>query len=253
MLMLYFSGTGNSKYIAQRFCEKMNAVCHSIEETVDFSALITADNTIAFCYPIYGSCVPRIMREFVTQYRALLTDKRLIVFCTQMLFSGDGARALTDLLTEDAKERVLYAEHFNMPNNLVNFALFRVKNGEENKSTLKKADQKIDRVCADLQKGKRVLRGFSAGSRLLGMTQSKAFPAMEDAYRNDARTDADCISCGLCGEICPMHNLTLTDGKIEQSGNCTLCYRCVNACPKQAITVGMHAKPKKQYDGPKKS
>lgn len=250
MLMLYFSGTGNSKYIAQRFCEKMNAVCHSIEETVDFSALITADNTIAFCYPIYGSCVPRIMREFVTQYRALLTDKRLIVFCTQMLFSGDGARALTDLLTEDAKERVLYAEHFNMPNNLVNFALFRIKNGEENKSTLKKADKKIDRVCADLLSGKRMLRGFSLGSRLLGMTQNKAFPAMEDAYRNDVRSDADCISCGLCVKLCPMHNLTLTDGKVEQRGNCTLCWRCVNACPKQAITVGIHTKPKKQYHGP---
>ena len=36
MLMLYFSGTGNSKYIAERFSEKINGVCYSIEDKIDF-------------------------------------------------------------------------------------------------------------------------------------------------------------------------------------------------------------------------
>ena len=36
MLMLYFSGTGNSKYIANLFSKKVNAKCYSIEENIDF-------------------------------------------------------------------------------------------------------------------------------------------------------------------------------------------------------------------------
>ena len=32
MLMLYFSGTGNSKYIAEKFSEKTKSICYSIEE-----------------------------------------------------------------------------------------------------------------------------------------------------------------------------------------------------------------------------
>ena len=80
MLMLYFSGTGNSKYIAERFCNVMNthlpqtasagllAHCCSIEEKIDFEQLIFSHETIGFCYPIYGSRVPRIMREFVRKY-----------------------------------------------------------------------------------------------------------------------------------------------------------------------------------------
>lgn len=65
MLTLYFSGTGNSKFIAERFSSKMAAACYSIEEEIDFKEKMAQAKTIAVCYPIYGSCVPRIMREFV--------------------------------------------------------------------------------------------------------------------------------------------------------------------------------------------
>ena len=40
MTVLYFSGTGNSKFIASRFAENMDAECHSIEEKIDFSELL---------------------------------------------------------------------------------------------------------------------------------------------------------------------------------------------------------------------
>ncbi len=67
MLTLYFSGTGNTKYIAEKFAENMQADCHSIEEEIDFASLISAADTIAICYPIYGSCVPEIKRLLATQ------------------------------------------------------------------------------------------------------------------------------------------------------------------------------------------
>lgn len=46
-----------------------------------------------------------------------------------------------------------------------------------------------------------------------------------------------------------MKNLNLTNNEIVQNNNCILCYRCVNACPKKAITVLIHKKPKVQYKG----
>jgi flavodoxin len=64
-LTIYFSGTGNTKYIAGLFSRKMDAACFSIESDVDFSTEIKQHDTIAVCYPIYGSRVPLIMREFV--------------------------------------------------------------------------------------------------------------------------------------------------------------------------------------------
>jgi len=85
MIMLYFSGTGNSKYIAELFCRHMNAACHSIEADIDFESLIKSNATIGFCYPIYGSRVPLIMREFAAKHMAVLKNKKLIIFATQLI------------------------------------------------------------------------------------------------------------------------------------------------------------------------
>ena len=68
MVIVYFSGTGNSKYIAEKFADRMQIEAHSIEETIDFGNVFSKVDTIAVCYPIYGSCVPLIMREFVKKY-----------------------------------------------------------------------------------------------------------------------------------------------------------------------------------------
>ena len=58
------------------------------------------------------------------------------------MFSGDGARVFTDLLPDGYGE-VIYAEHFNMPNNICNSGIFAVKNGEQIKKYIKNADKKI--------------------------------------------------------------------------------------------------------------
>ena len=84
---------------------------------MDFDNLFSTVQTIAVCYPIYGSCVPRIMKEFVEKYLKAFEIKKLIIFCTQMMFSGDGAKAFARLIP-NCDKRVIYAEHFNMPNNI---------------------------------------------------------------------------------------------------------------------------------------
>ena len=68
VIIVYFSGTGNSKYLAEQFAKRMNINVYSIEQNLDFETIFSHEDTIAFCYPIYGSCVPRIMREFVSKY-----------------------------------------------------------------------------------------------------------------------------------------------------------------------------------------
>jgi len=248
LILFYFSGTGNSKYMAEYFCREMDAECRSIEETADFDALIAANDVVAFCYPIYGSCVPRPMREFVTAHADALQAKKLIIFCTQLLFSGDGARALTDLMP-GSTNRVICAEHFDMPNNVCNFWMLSVKNGAQNEKKLRAAEKKMRAACENIQAGVVKRRGFNWFSRLLGMSQNLFWPKMEETCRSSIRVDSDCIRCGLCVERCPAKNLSLGENGIVQHDNCYICYRCVNLCPKQAITVMLHAKPKAQYRG----
>jgi len=123
MLTLYFSGTGNTKYAAELFSRKMNAKCFSIEEKIDFSVEIKAHEVVAFCYPIYNSRVPRIMRMFAHEHMASLVGKKVVILVTQQKFSGDGARVFTDLFEDDAIE-VIYAEHFDLQQNMGNIPVW---------------------------------------------------------------------------------------------------------------------------------
>lgn len=50
----------------------------------------------------------------------------------------------------------------------------------------------------------------------------------KEAYR--------CTKCGACARVCPVDNLTVYDGTAGQPVNaceCTLCLRCVDACPER--------------------
>jgi len=260
LLTLYFSGTGNTKHLAELFSSKMDAKCLSIEDNMDFSAEINAHDIIAFCYPIYNSRVPRIMRMFTHNYMADLIGKKIVILVTQQKFSGDGARAFTDLFNNGAIE-VIYAEHFNMQQNMGNIPIWSDLFKPTKKNNVKfmsKTNAKMDLVCNNINNGIVKKRGFSWISELLGFIQGKPWqkntkevaPArLEKRLVEGLRIHDDCTSCNLCIKICPMKNLENHGGKIKHLNNCTVCYRCVNRCPQKAITVYIHRKPKWQYNG----
>jgi ferredoxin len=236
----------------------MNAHCLSIESAADFTNEIKSRNIIAFCYPIYGSRVPRIMREFTARHMSDLSGKKLIIFVTQLLFSGDGARVFTDMFWEGTAN-VIYAEHFNMPNNVCNTPLLRPASERKIRKYKKKAEAKMTRACSDIRQSIVKKRGFSKASEWLGSIQGRLWQGdskdpganfgIEYKARDAVKIHSHCNACSLCVKVCPMKNLTNKDGQIEQKGNCTVCYRCVNRCPQKAVTVLFHHIPKWQYKG----
>jgi ferredoxin len=260
MLTLYFSGTGNTKYVAELFSRKMNARCFSIEDNADFSADLKANETIAFCYPIYNSRVPRIMRLFAHKHMPDLLGKKVIILVTQQAFSGDGARVFTDLFDKGAIN-VIYAEHFNLQQNMGNIPVWSAlfKPGKKtNRRYIRKTEIKMNAVCSNIKNGIVKRRGFSKLSEILGYIQGKPWqkdtgeitPArLEKHLMKGVRIHEGCNACNLCAGICPMKNLVNKAGKMEHLNNCTVCYRCVNRCPQKAVTVYIHRKPKWQYTG----
>ena len=249
MLTLYFSGTGNSKYVAELFAADMGGDCFSIEETLDFSSLIAAADTVAFVYPVYASRVPRILKEFVQRHQGDLLDKQLVILATQMGFSGDGARCFTDLLERNTY-CVLYAEHITMPNNINNLFIFPRTGDRRVKRQLAAAQRKVRRISENIRAGVAVRRGFNQFSRLLGLMQGASAPRMEQLAKASVQIGEECIGCGQCVKRCPMHNLVMENGKAKALSNCTECYRCINLCPAKAIRIYFKKKVGWQYHGP---
>jgi ferredoxin len=244
--MFYFSGTGNSKYIAELFCEKTDARCYSIEESFDFEEIINAEETLAFCYPVYMSRVPRIMREFAASHMESLKNKKIIIFCTQMLLSGDGARAFAALFPR-GHVNVIYAEHFFMPNNVSNSFIVPMASERLVKKYIRKSQRRMKNACENIKTGKIKKRGFNVFSQMLGFFQAPFLPWLERKANRYVKITDDCTKCGICVSCCPTKNLVCESDALTHKNNCTMCCRCLNKCPKKAISPVFYGKVKKQY------
>ena len=44
-----------------------------------------------------------------------------------------------------------------------------------------------------------------------------------------------CIGCGICTEVCPRGNYSLTSTGVKTEGDCDFCFACIHNCPQKAI------------------
>ncbi|MEG2085218.1 MAG: EFR1 family ferrodoxin, partial [Clostridia bacterium] len=246
ILALYFSGTGNTKYVVTQFkkCLNTNFVMHSIEEEINFKDIDY--DTILLAYPIYGSLIPKIMRNFLTDNGKYFSNKNLITVVTQGAFSGDGG-ALARRQLNDKSIKHIASAHINMPSNLEYGKISSVTPKAEVKQIIEKANQKIELVCNKITSGKAVRNGRGVFSRPSGFCQRVFFKPIEKKLVKTIKIEDTCIGCGKCVQNCPMKNLSLVENKAVASNNCTLCVRCVNMCPTKSIKIFTKDKVEKQY------
>ena len=188
------------------------------------------------------------MTEFAEKHIALLKNKQIIIFCSQLIFSGDGARSFMDIFPRDWM-KVIYAEHFFMPNNINNLFILPLAGEKKIKKYMANADRKMKIVCQNIKDGIVKKRGFNKFSRILGLMQGAFVPKLEKKALGSVMIGDDCTQCLLCISICPMKNLEYENGNIIHKNNCTICYRCINKCPHKAIRLFFTSKVKKQYKG----
>lgn len=250
-VVFYFSGTGNTRWVAREIARNVDdrALVRSIESTTIAEAddLIDGASLVGFGYPIYASDLPQPMKDFLSAL-APHPGKTAFVFCTQWMFSGDGARAAMRYLRH-AGFAVRFAEHFRMPNDIsvtaIRFPYTNdpVRIGRVLARSARRAAVFGRRVRGDPPR--RVLdalrprrRGFSPFSRFLGWFQRVPVRATFERWRNDIAVDpARCTRCGRCIRLCPSGNLTYDSAAdaFPTRGTCVLCMRCYDFCPESAV------------------
>ena len=251
----YFTGTGNTRYIAERLLKKLSGTYRTelfdITSADDFGRQLAQADVILLAFPIYGSAPPIPMRQFVHRNGRYLNGKEVLIAETQYFFSGDGAASIGRTVKKFGG-KIVGAEHFNMPNNLADCKLFPIKNAEEQQKILARAENRMDAFAKRIIRGKAKKRGFSVFSHAVGyFCQRKYWWKGEAEKRKHLKIDsAKCVGCGKCAKNCPISNLQMENGKARTLGNCALCYRCINLCPRRAITLIGSAPPEKQYKGP---
>lgn len=248
-MILYFSGTGNSAYVAHRLQERLQ------EEAVDIFAKIreqdttfleTARSWIVVC-PTYAWRIPRILYQWLE--KTALKGSHSIYF---IMTCGDNIGYAEKTLKElcSAKQmKFCGCLPVVMPENYI--ALFTTPTKEEALAILERADRTIDKAAERITLGlpfpQPTIRWLDRLSS--GLVNDLFYPMFVHAKKFYAKES--CISCGQCARQCPLRNIHMENGKPVWGKNCTHCMACICRCPAEAIEYGKHSRGLPRYVCPK--
>lgn len=247
--ILYFSGTGNTWYVAKSIkvaleAKAVEVLCHSIEEgevnTIEkIESLIEKVDKVIVGYPIYGSVAPKIMASFLENMPSA-DDKSISVFTTVALASGDGPLVYKPLLeskgyTFESGQEFITSNNFNVP-------IFAdvLKNGDEKKIINKnaKASRKAIRFAEALISNESIVQGDHLIGKFLGNTQRKHVVQLIKQVNESIYVKKDrCVGCKRCEVICPVGNIEMIDDIASIEDQCIACMRCYHFCPTKAINI----------------
>ena len=238
MIGIYFSGTGNSEYCVKRFIKELDehADAFSIEDPKALNA-IQQHQQICIGYPVQYSNIPKILKDFIYRNRSLWKNKDVFIIATMGLFSGDGAGILARLL-HSYGANILGGLHLKMPDSIGDEKVLK-RSLAKNKALVKNAEKKIVDAVKQCKHGTYPQEGIGFFSHIAGLFgQILYFYHKTKNYSDQVTIDLQkCIGCGLCEKLCPMNNIQVIHHVAVANHQCTLCYRCVNKCPVQAITI----------------
>lgn len=248
-MILYFTGTGNSEYVAKRIGKETGDIVLNLFEKLrkeDFSE-INSKNPWVIVTPTYAWRIPNILREWLK--RTNLSGNPNIYFV--MTCGGSIGNAGKYLKSLCADKGMNYFGCFEvvMPENYI--ALFTTPSKDKALKIIAEAEKIIDKAAFAINNGEQFpnISVTTADKLNSGVVNNIFYPLFVHAKKFYA-TDA-CISCGKCVKVCPLNNIHIENSRPIWGKACTHCMACICRCPKEAIEYGQHSKGLVRYTCPK--
>jgi flavodoxin/NAD-dependent dihydropyrimidine dehydrogenase PreA subunit len=244
-MILYFSGTGNSRYTAQAIQTVTGDELISINEHIKAGKKenLKSDAPYVFVLPTYAWRMPKVAYDFIRDTN-FLGNKKVYFILTCGSETGNAVQYTKKICLEKGFELLGFAGVV-MPDNYI--VMYTPSNKTKAKEIVKKATPQILDI-GKLIKNEQPLPEEKI--TLLGKFMSSAvnpifyrtFVSAKGFYSTDT-----CVSCGKCEQLCPLNNIEVKDGKPVWGQNCTHCMACICKCPKEAIEYKKKSKGKPRY------
>lgn len=234
---IYLSGTGNTKHCLEKLLSLLDetAVILPLEDEQALPLLAEAE-VIFLAYPTQYSNAPIMVRDFIKAHADLWRGKQVFCLTTMGIFSGDGTGCSARLLKRCGAE-IVGGLQIRMPDSISDSKLLK-KSREENIQLIKQADDKLAQAAERIKAGHYPQEGLGPCAHLIGLLGQRLWFYNKTLNYSDKLSVKDtCTGCGLCAQVCPMHNLTMVEGNVTTRKACTMCYRCINLCPQKALTL----------------
>ena len=243
-MILYFSGTGNSRYAAELIASV------TVDELVSLNKIIkdgkepvfNSDKPFVVVCPTYAWRIPKTVEALIRKSE-FKGSKDMYFYLT--CGGGDGnsygyAKKLCDAKGLNFKG----LKSVVMPENYI--AMFNAPDKAAADKIIENARPKILRAAQTIKSGGVLKEPVGIMGKALSTAVNPIFyPLFVSAKGFYA--DDKCVSCGKCAEVCPLNNIVIADGKPVWSDNCTHCMACICLCPAEAIEYKNKSKGKPRY------
>lgn len=242
-MVLYFSGTGNSRYTAKKIAEISGDEIISVNQRIksrNYSP-VASEKPLVFVGPIYGGRLPRIMEDYIR--KVSFTGTRKTYFAVTCAATPWQTVAYVRKLCEEKAFTLLGFNSILMPQNYIAAGSTQPK--EANDRILKKAEPRIEEIAGLIRDGKR-LPAEQPGKAMMSRVLNPIMYSMMISAKKFTVTDK-CTGCGKCEQRCPLNNIKLENGRPSWGKDCTHCMACIAGCPAEAIEYGNKTQGKTRY------
>ena len=234
-MIYYFSGTGNSKWVAKQLALKTGDIAVNMVECSVVSSI--NNQTIGIVFPIYAWGVPEPVLEFLKK----LVGKSAYTFgvCTCGADAGNAMDKLSNIIPLNSKYSVA------MPSNYIMGA--DVESDEIIVSKIAKAKEKLDAIAEQVL-ARQSVDDVNKGNLpwIKSNLANFGFNKFARSTKPFNVTDS-CTACGQCAKNCPVNTIRIIDGKPHWSKKCYQCTACINCCPVKAIEYGKATFARSRY------
>ena len=250
-MIFYFSGTGNTKWVAQQLADATGEKLLFIPDELrrdDCRYTLTKGERLGFCFPTHGWQPPHIVRAFI---RKAVFDILPDTYVYAVTTCGDNMGHAMRILNKELKAKGLTARSMFailMPESNVCFSFLHLDTKEREREKIEAAKKRLQHVCqvvVDRQQDVvELIRGAIpyTYTYVIGGYYNKHLITDEKFWVDE---DA-CIQCGLCARLCPVDDIVCTSAGDEKKlpprwkhdGSCTNCLACYHHCPQHAIHWG---------------
>ena len=246
-MILYFSGTGNTEYIAQLIADGLG------DECLDLFGRIRTNDTSPFysekpyviCAPIYVCEMPLFLMKYLKSVEFKGNDKVYFVF-TSGGYCGS-AKVQAKVFAIRKKLKLLGCVEFVMPRNYVANTRYAMDDEKTIRAKITAATDKVKQVVEDM-KHERKLK--SSHVWLFETLIIAPFAPLWTKYKlvaKDFYATDQCVGCKICEKVCPFNNIKVVEQKPRWGDECTHCMACIAKCPRKAIEYGEVTKGKERY------
>lgn len=244
-MILYYSGTGNSRYVAKRLSEVTGETAMSLNEMIkanNYSPIETGERLVIVT-PTYAWRIPRLVSAWLHKTK-LIGAKRAWFVMTCGSEIGNAAK-YSRTLSNGLQLEYMGTAQIIMPENYI--AMFDAPEKDEARAIVAAAEASIERA------GECIAAGKAQPTPPCGIADRiKSGPVNPVFYKFCVGAKAftvsdECISCGKCEKLCPTNSVKLIDGKPVWGEGCTHCMACICYCPSEAIEYGKISLGKPRY------